>query len=173
MSAHVAATPPTSVMTCSSVHSITSSAVASSPGGMVSPRAFAAVRLTAVSYLVGACTGRSADFAPRRIRSRYDAAITLAARHHLPAVYPSGSSSAYGNSTPTPRIRSGCCARARTDHATVTPTSAMKSRRLDERFPSTFGGRGSKFTINRKGFWRDRRGSQARSLLRGTEGALN
>ena len=50
-------------------YSITSSAVASSVGGMVSPSALAVVRLIAVSNLVGACTGRSAGFAPRRIRS--------------------------------------------------------------------------------------------------------
>jgi hypothetical protein len=50
-------------------YSITSSAVASSVGGMVSPSALAVARLIAVSNLVGACTGRSAGFEPRRIRS--------------------------------------------------------------------------------------------------------
>src|SRR5262249_51512522 len=50
-------------------HSITSSAATSRPGGTVSPSAFAVLRLSTVSYLVGACTGRSAGFAPRRMRS--------------------------------------------------------------------------------------------------------
>src|SRR5215510_4028653 len=42
------------------LHSITSSARASSVGGIVKPRAIAVLRLTTSSYLVGACTGRSA-----------------------------------------------------------------------------------------------------------------
>jgi hypothetical protein len=33
------------------------------------PRAFAVLRLIAVSYLVGVCTGRSAGFLPLRMRS--------------------------------------------------------------------------------------------------------
>src|SRR6516162_5003069 len=40
-------------------HSITSSAVARSDGGMVSPVAFAVFILITSLYLVGACTGRS------------------------------------------------------------------------------------------------------------------
>jgi len=55
-------------------YSITSSARASSVGGMVRPRAFAVLRLTTSSYLVGACTGMSAGFSPLRIRSTYPAA---------------------------------------------------------------------------------------------------
>src|SRR5262245_41759035 len=55
-------------------HSITSSAATSSPGGTVTPSAFAVLRLTTVSNLVGACTGRSAGLAPRRMRSTYRAA---------------------------------------------------------------------------------------------------
>src|SRR5262249_37494105 len=55
------------------LHSITSSAATSRPGGTVSPSAFAVLRLSTVSYLVGACTGRSAGFAPRRMRSIYEA----------------------------------------------------------------------------------------------------
>jgi hypothetical protein len=39
-------------------------------GGMVIPSALAILRLTASSYLVGACTGRSAGFSPLRMRSR-------------------------------------------------------------------------------------------------------
>src|SRR5262245_6881504 len=41
-------------------HSITSSAATSMAGGTVSPSALAVLRLTTVSNLVGACTGRSA-----------------------------------------------------------------------------------------------------------------
>src|SRR5215208_4687668 len=50
-------------------HSITSSARARSVGGIVRPRAFAVLRLTTSSYLVGACTGRFAGFSPLRMRS--------------------------------------------------------------------------------------------------------
>ena len=51
------------------LHSITSSARASSVGGISMPSAFAALRLMTSSYFVGACTGRSAGFAPLRMRS--------------------------------------------------------------------------------------------------------
>src|SRR6516162_9141938 len=47
-----------------SVHSITSSARASSVGGTSRPSALAVLRLITSSYLVGACTGRSAGFSP-------------------------------------------------------------------------------------------------------------
>src|SRR5262245_659251 len=50
-------------------HSITSSARASSVGGTSRPSALAVLRLIASSYLVGACTGRSAGFSPLRMRS--------------------------------------------------------------------------------------------------------
>ena len=50
-------------------HSITSSARASTCGGMSRPRALAVLRLITSSYFVGACTGRSAGFSPLRIRS--------------------------------------------------------------------------------------------------------
>src|SRR5262249_39818257 len=50
-------------------HSITSSAMASTVAGMSKPSALAGLRLTISSYLVGACTGRSAGFSPLRIRS--------------------------------------------------------------------------------------------------------
>src|SRR5262249_13870254 len=50
-------------------HSITSSARASSDGGTSRPSALAVLRLIAYSNLVGACTGRSAALAPRRMRS--------------------------------------------------------------------------------------------------------
>src|ERR1700704_3750933 len=50
-------------------HSISSSARASSIGEVSRPIAFAIFRLTTVSNLVGACTGRSAGFSPLRMRS--------------------------------------------------------------------------------------------------------
>ena len=50
-------------------HSITSSARASTLAGISMPSAFAVLRLTTSSYLVGACTGRSAGFSPLRMRS--------------------------------------------------------------------------------------------------------
>src|SRR5262245_48359373 len=50
-------------------YSITSLACASSAGGTVMPSAFAVLRLITNSYLVDACTGRSAGFSPLRIRS--------------------------------------------------------------------------------------------------------
>src|SRR5712692_9050893 len=51
------------------LHSITSSARASSVGGTSRPSALAVLRLITNSYLVGACTGRSAGFSPLRMRS--------------------------------------------------------------------------------------------------------
>src|SRR5262249_32452467 len=50
-------------------HSITSSARVSMVGGTSRPSAFAVFRLITSSYLVGACTGRSAGFSPFRMRS--------------------------------------------------------------------------------------------------------
>ena len=50
-------------------YSITSSARASIDGGIARPSAFAVLRLITSSYLVGACTGRSAGFSPLRMRS--------------------------------------------------------------------------------------------------------
>ena len=50
-------------------YSMISSAAISKPGGTVKPSAFAVLRLTTVSNFVGVCTGRSAGFAPRRMRS--------------------------------------------------------------------------------------------------------
>src|SRR5215470_15697745 len=50
-------------------HSITSSARASNEAGTSRPSAFAVLRLITSSYLVGACTGRSAGFSPLRMRS--------------------------------------------------------------------------------------------------------
>ena len=49
---------PTSI----TYYSITSSARASTDGGTVRPSSFAVWRLITNSYLVGACTGRSAGF---------------------------------------------------------------------------------------------------------------
>src|SRR5215475_2843126 len=56
------------------IYSITSSARASSIGGTSRPSALAVLRLITSSYLVGACTGKSAGFSPLRIRSTYPAA---------------------------------------------------------------------------------------------------
>src|SRR3954470_19438801 len=50
-------------------HSITSSAVASSVAGTSRPSALAVLRLITSSYLVAACTGRSAGFSPLRMPS--------------------------------------------------------------------------------------------------------
>src|SRR3974390_1753427 len=50
-------------------HSITSSAVTSSDGGIVSPSALAVLRLIMSSYLVGCWTGNSVGLVPLRIRS--------------------------------------------------------------------------------------------------------
>ena len=51
------------------LHSITSSARASTLGGIVSPSPFAVLRLITSSNFVGCSTGRSAGFAPFRILS--------------------------------------------------------------------------------------------------------
>src|SRR4051812_14141670 len=56
------------------LHSITSSARASSVAGTSMPSALAVVRLITSSNLVGCSTGRSPGFAPRRILSTYSAA---------------------------------------------------------------------------------------------------
>ena len=56
------------------LHSITSSARASSEGGTSRPSALAALRLTTSSNLTGAWTGSSLGFEPLRMRSAYDAA---------------------------------------------------------------------------------------------------
>ena len=49
-------------------YSITSSARASTAGGIVRPSAFAVFRLRTSSTLVDCCTGRSAGFSPLRMR---------------------------------------------------------------------------------------------------------
>src|SRR5262249_6671687 len=53
------------------LHSITSSAIASSDGGTVRPSVFAVLRLMTSSNFVGCITGRSAGLAPLRIRPTY------------------------------------------------------------------------------------------------------
>src|SRR6202022_4515587 len=55
-------------------HSITSSARASSVGGISRPSVLAVLRLITSSHLIGAWTGSSLGFAPLRMRSAYDAA---------------------------------------------------------------------------------------------------
>src|SRR5437899_2252279 len=57
-----------------SLHSITSSARASSVGGTVRPRALAVFRLTMVTSFVGNSTGKSAGLLPLRILSTKSAA---------------------------------------------------------------------------------------------------
>src|SRR4029453_6901886 len=52
------------------LHSITSSARASSVGGTVRPSALAVLRLITSSYLVGACTGRAAGLFPLGVGSK-------------------------------------------------------------------------------------------------------
>src|SRR5262249_38855205 len=52
-------------------HSITSSAMARTPGGIVRPSILAVLRLMTNSNLVGCMTGRSAGLAPLRIRPTY------------------------------------------------------------------------------------------------------
>src|SRR4051812_29859028 len=52
-------------------HSITSSARASRVGGMSRVSDLAVLRLIAVSYRVGCCTGRWAGLAPLKIRSAW------------------------------------------------------------------------------------------------------
>ena len=55
-------------------YSITSVALISSVCGTMRPSAFAVLRLIKSWNLVGVCTGRSAGFAPLRMRSTYPAA---------------------------------------------------------------------------------------------------
>src|SRR5262245_31633766 len=52
-------------------HSITSSAIASTPGGKLRPNVLAVLRLITNSNLVDCMTGRSAGFSPLRIRPVY------------------------------------------------------------------------------------------------------
>jgi hypothetical protein len=54
-------------------HSITSSALTNSDGGMSRPSAFAVVKLITSSNLLGCCTGRLEGWAPLRMRSTYEA----------------------------------------------------------------------------------------------------
>src|SRR5262249_43279044 len=53
------------------LHSITSSASASSLGGISRPSALAATTLMTSSYLVGISTGKSPGFVPLRMRATY------------------------------------------------------------------------------------------------------
>jgi hypothetical protein len=50
-------------------YSMTSSVMASTPGGMLRPSALAVFMLMTSSNLVGSCTGSSAGFPPLRMRS--------------------------------------------------------------------------------------------------------
>ena len=64
-------------------YSMISSTRASSEDGRVRPSAFAVFRLMTVSYLVGACTGRSAGFSPLKIRSLSQPAAFRCASNQL------------------------------------------------------------------------------------------
>ena len=50
-------------------HSMISSARPSTAGGITRPSALAVLRLMTSSYLVGACTAKSAGFSPLKMRS--------------------------------------------------------------------------------------------------------
>src|SRR5262245_26095618 len=65
----------------SSHHSITSSAIANTPGGTTSPSAFAVFMLITSTNLVGCITGRSAGLSPLRMRP-IDASLAI----HIPVV---------------------------------------------------------------------------------------
>jgi hypothetical protein len=61
----------------SAIHSITSSALVSSAGGMGRPSAFAVLRLKTSSNLVGCTTGRLAGFSPLRMRPAPDLSVRV------------------------------------------------------------------------------------------------
>src|SRR5262245_26907978 len=65
-------------------HSITSSAVNKSGGGIVRPSVLAVFKLITSSYLVGCWKGRSPAFSPRRILSTYDAARRYCSTRSVP-----------------------------------------------------------------------------------------
>src|SRR5262249_14146023 len=67
-----------------SLHSITSSAMASSPGGKLRPNAPAVLRLITNSNLIDCMTGRSAGFSPLRIRPVYTPAWRYASLRLVP-----------------------------------------------------------------------------------------
>src|SRR6266446_3908208 len=66
------------------LHSITSSAMASSPGGKLRPNALAVSRLITNSNLVDCMTGSSAGFSPLRIRPVYTPAWRYASIRLVP-----------------------------------------------------------------------------------------
>ena len=65
-------------------YSITSSAMASSPGGKLRPKALAVLRLITNSNLVDCMTGRSPGFSPLRIRPVYTPAWRYASLRLVP-----------------------------------------------------------------------------------------
>src|SRR5262249_2527399 len=65
-------------------HSMTSSARTSRVAGTSKPSALAVFKFRTVSYLVGACTERSAGLVPRRMRSTYDAACRVCSTTSVP-----------------------------------------------------------------------------------------
>src|SRR5207247_10902662 len=66
------------------LHSITSSAMASSPGGKLRPNALAVLRLITNSNLLDCMTGKSAGFSPLRIRPVYTPAWRYASLRLVP-----------------------------------------------------------------------------------------
>jgi hypothetical protein len=64
-------------------YSITSSAAASRDCGTVRPSALAVLRLTTSSYLVGACTGRSAGISPLIIPAQWRSRLQLGGAGHV------------------------------------------------------------------------------------------
>src|SRR5712672_2752282 len=65
-------------------HSITSSTMASSPGGKLRPNALAVLRLITNSNLLDCMTGRSMGFSPLRIRPVYTPAWRYASLRLVP-----------------------------------------------------------------------------------------
>ena len=70
------------------IHSITSSALASSAGATLSPGALAVLRLITSSYLVGVCTGRLAGSRPHPFRSHGPVLAAAQARPIPPRTCP-------------------------------------------------------------------------------------
>src|SRR5262245_26150572 len=75
---------PPALRASEAFHSITSSAMASSPGGKLRPNALAVLRLITNSNLIDCMTGRSAGFSPLRIRPVYTPAWRCASLGFVP-----------------------------------------------------------------------------------------
>src|SRR5262249_49610942 len=73
-------------LSVAALHSITSSARASSDGGTSTPSALAVLRLITSSYLIGAWTGRSAGFSPLRISLTTPSGASEAIGYNVPGL---------------------------------------------------------------------------------------